>query len=459
MPTPHTSRRDFLRLAGLGSAVLGAGAARALGAETRSASANAGQGRAKNVIFMVSDGMGLSTLGLADAWLRFTKGASARWPGMYRELPVVRGLCETASANSMVTDSAAAASCWGIGERITNGVINVTPDGRRPTTLLQKMKASGRRTGLVTTATVTHATPAGFVATIEKRSDQKGIAPQYLERGVDVVLGGGTDYFSDDLTADYRKAGYAHLKSRQDLLGWKGDSPALGLFSKSHVPFEVDRLNDAAVGAQTPTLAEMTDAALRRLSAGPDGFFLMVEGARIDHACHGNDPVGAILDQVAFDAAIGTALKFIESHPDTLLIITADHATGGMQLNGVGSEDFAGKAPAYQGTTEAFRRLLKFNRSQEALGRQTKGLDPKKFLAAAHEATGLDFSAADAPKVVSLKGLNEVLVKYVGVSWTSKNHTAEPVEFAAIGPGASLFLPFQRNDEVHAKVLRATGVA
>lgn len=459
MPTPRTSRRDFLRLAGLGSAILGAGASRALGADTRAAAANAGQGRAKNVIFMVSDGMSVSTLGLADAWTRFAKGESSRWLQMYRELPVVRGLSETASANSMVTDSAAAASCWGIGERITNGVINITPDGRRPTTLLQKMKAAGRRTGLVTTATVTHATPAGFVATIEKRSDQKGIAPQYLERGVDVILGGGTDYFSAELVADYRKDGYAHLASRKDLLGWKGDSPALGLFSKSHVPFEVDRLHDASVGAQTPSLSEMTEAALRRLSGGPDGFFLMVEGARIDHACHGNDPVGAILDQVAFDAAIATVLKFIESHPDTLLIITADHGTGGLQLNGVGNEDLVGKGPAYQGTTEAFRRLMKFNRSQEVLGRLTKGLDPKKFLAAAQDATGLEFSAADAPKVSSLKTLNEALPKYVGISWTSKNHTADPVEFAAYGPGAGSFLPFQRNDEVHVKVLRAAGVA
>ncbi|MFM9000715.1 MAG: alkaline phosphatase [Opitutia bacterium] len=458
MPPARTSRRDFLRLAGLGSAVLGAGSVQALGAETRAAAANGGQGRAKNVVFMVSDGMSISTVGLADAWMRFSGGKSSRWLSMYRELPVVRGLCETASANSMVTDSAAAASCWGIGERTTNGVINVTPDGRRPETIVQKMKASGRRTGLVTTATVTHATPAGFAATIEKRSDQKGIAPQYLARGVDVVLGGGTDFFPDELVADYRKAGYAHLASRKDLLAWKGDSPALGLFSKSHVPFEVDRLNDPAVAAQTPTLAEMTEAALRRLSAGPDGFFLMVEGARIDHACHGNDPVGAILDQVAFDAAIATVLKFVESSPDTLVIITADHGTGGMQLNGMGSEDFAGKAPAYQGTTEAFRRLMKFNRSQEVLGRLTKGLDPKKFLAAAQAATGLEFPSADAAKVVSLKGLNEVLPKYVGVSWTSKNHTADPVEFAAYGPGASLFQPFQRNDEVHARVLRAAGI-
>ncbi|NBW87561.1 MAG: hypothetical protein EBR23_12265 [Planctomycetia bacterium] len=135
-----------------------------------------------------------------------------------------------------------------------------------------------------TTATATHATPAGFATTVAKRSDQKAVAAQYLERGVDVVLGGGTQYFSDELVAAYRKAGYGVALNRGQLLADAGKAPLLGLFSKSHVPFEIDRLNSAELKASTPTLAEMTKVALQRLGSAPEGFFLMVEGGRIDHA-------------------------------------------------------------------------------------------------------------------------------------------------------------------------------
>ena len=342
-----SSRREFLKFAGLGSLVFGAGSARALGADGREAAANSAKRQAKNVIFMVSDGMCFSVLTAAQTYLTRTEKRSSNWMKMYGELPVVRSLCETDSASGIVTDSAAAGSCWGIGERIDNGVINITQDGRKPVTLVQKMNAARKRCGLVTTTTATHATPAGFVATVATRSDQKTIAAQYLERGVDVVLGGGTQYFSPDLLAAYRKAGYGVALNRDQLLADTGKAPLLGLFSKSHVPFEIDRLNSPTLKASTPTLSEMTKVALQRLSSAPEGFFLMVEGGRVDHAGHGNDGAAAIHEQIAFDETIATVLAFIDKHPDTLLIVTTDHGTGGFNVNGLGNEDFISLAPSY----------------------------------------------------------------------------------------------------------------
>ena len=239
-PPRSPSRRNFLKLAGLGSLVFGAGSTRALGEDHREAAANSAKRQAKNVIFMVSDGMCFSVLTAAQTFLTRTEKRSSNWMKMYGELPVVRSLCETDSASGIVTDSAAAASCWGIGERINNGAVNVTPDGRKPATLVQKMNAARKRCGLVTTATATHATPAGFATTVAKRSDQKVIAAQYLERGVDVVLGGGTMYFNEDLVAAYRKAGYGVVLNRGQLLADTGKAPLLGLFSRSHMPFEID---------------------------------------------------------------------------------------------------------------------------------------------------------------------------------------------------------------------------
>jgi alkaline phosphatase len=453
------SRREFLKFAGLGSLVFGAGSVRALGADGREASANSAKRQAKNVIFMVSDGMCFSVLTAAQTYLTRTEKRSSHWMKMYGELPVVRSLCETDSASGIVTDSAAAASCWGIGERINNGVLNVTPDGRTPVTLVQKMNAAKKRCGLVTTATATHATPAGFATTVTRRSDQKAVASQYLERGVDVVLGGGTMYFSDDLVADYRKAGYGIALTRDQLLADAGKAPLLGLFSKSHIPFEIDRLNSAELRASTPTLAEMAKVALQRLGSAPEGFFLMVEGGRIDHAAHANDGAAAIREQVAFDETIATVLAFVDKNPDTLLIITTDHGTGGFNVNGLGNEDFLTIAPAYVESTPAFDRLTGFTSSLELLKAETKGFSPKDFVAAAEKVTGLSFKSEDRAKIISTKTLSEALMKYTSIGWTSNNHTGEMVEFCTYGPGSQLFTPHLRNDQVHAKILQATGVA
>ena len=454
-----SSRRDFLKFAGLGGLVFGAGSVRALGAEGREAAANAAKRQAKNVIFMVSDGMCFSVLTAAQTYLTRAEKRSSNWMKMYAERPVVRSLCETDSASGIVTDSAAAASCWGIGERIDNGVINITQDGRKPVTLVQKMNAARKRCGLVTTTTATHATPAGFAATVAKRSDQKAIAAQYLERGVDVVLGGGTQYFSEDLVAAYRKAGYGVVLNRGQLLADAGKAPLLGLFSKSHIPFEIDRLNSAELQASTPTLSEMTKVALQRLGSAPEGFFLVVEGGRVDHAAHANDGAAAIREQVAFDEAIATVLAFVDKNPDTLLIITTDHGTGGFNVNGLGSEDFDTTAPSYSESSPAFDRLTGFTSSLELLSLRTKGAGLEDFLAAAEKATGLKFKDDDRAKITSTKTLAAALMKYTSIGWTSNNHTGEMVEFSAYGPGSQLFTPHLRNDQVHAKILRATGVA
>ena len=456
---PNT-RRDFLKAAGLGGLVFGAAAVPALGATSRESADNSRQRLAKNVIFMVSDGMGMGTLSAAVDYLQLVQQRESNWLRMYQELPVVRSLCETHSVTGLVTDSAAAASCWGIGERVHNGALNVTPDGRKPVTLMQKMKVARKRTGLVTTATATHATPAGFVTNVTARENQKTVAFQYLERGVDVILGGGSEYFGNSLVAAYRKVGYTHVTNRTQLLSHVGSGPLLGLFSKHYIPLEVDRLNHPELIATVPTLAEMSQVALNTLRGGPEGFFLLIEGGRVDHAAHANDALGAILDQIAFDDAIATVLKFIDSNPDTLMIITTDHGTGGLQVNGVGTEDFDSKLPSYSDTNATFLRLAKFNRSLEQIKLESKDFKkPHEYQGLLVEATKLNFKSADLAKVINLKTLTEALPKYTSVGFTSQNHTGEMVEFCAYGPGAALFTPFLRNDQVHAKLLRATGLA
>ncbi len=455
-----TSRRDFLKFAGAGSIVLGAASVPALGASPRESKANAGIGSAKNIIFMVSDGMGLGTLCATQQFLKLKENRSSHWLKLYQDLPAVRSLSETYSATGLVTDSAAAASCWGIGERIENGVVNVTPDGRKPVTLLQKMKAARKLTGLVTTATATHATPAGFVANLPARQLQPEIAKQYLERGVDVILGGGWTHFDNNLKNAYEKSGYKIIQNRDDLLAVKGRQPLLGLFAEKYIPFEIDRINTPELKAFTPTLNEMSQVALAQLSQGPEGFFLMIEGGRVDHAGHANDAAAIILEQLAFDDTIATVLNFVEKNPDTLLIITTDHGTGGMQINGIGNDNFETMVPSYFDTNKSFLRLGEFTMSLERLYAESESI---KSVAAFRDlvvrVTNLNFKKDDLNSISDIESLQKILPSYTAAGWTSGNHTAEMVEFCTYGPGASLFPPYLRNDQVHAHILRAAGLS
>jgi alkaline phosphatase len=459
-PSKSPSRREFLKMSALTTSVFGAGASLAVGG-TREAGDN--KGTARNVIFMVSDGMNIGALTLARRYQHLIHGKDTPWMKLYRERPVVRALMDTASASSMVTDSAAAASAWGGGIRVHNGVLNYHPETKEPVTPLQmKLQAAGRRTGLVTTATITHATPAGFAVNQGDRGQEELIATQYLERKVDVLLGGGQRFFSPDLRSRYGTAGYDFVESREALLASSNTEgkPLLGLFSSGYLPFSIDRQTVPDLSAKVPSLAEMSQVALARLRHATDGFFLMIEGARIDHAGHANDAAASIHDQLAFEEAITTALEFVDKHPETLLIVTTDHGCGGIQLNGVNGDPAQGFGPGtYNATNHVFGRLQKFQRSFEWMKQNgIDGLSGPKLAEAMALHTGLELNEEQLKAAQGLRKISEVVRDHTGVGWTSGNHTGDLVEFCAVGPGSHLFPPFLENHEVHDILLQAMGV-
>jgi alkaline phosphatase len=474
-----TTRRFFLRTAALAGALLGAGAGRALGdgsAAPRTAQENAARRKAKNVIFMVADGMNTASLCAARQFQKLVLNKENVWLSLFESRSAVRSLVETSSANSIVTDSSAASSCWGSGQRVNNGVVNISVEGRPLETLYQKAKRNGKVTGLVTTATVTHATPAGFVAATRKRDDEAVIARQYLERNVDVLLGGGTKFFDKKLLSLYKEAGYALFNRRDELLASAASAyaPVLGLFSESHLPYTLNRAASVSQQAAVPTLAEMAAYALRRLSDSPaagNGFILQIEGARVDHAGHANDAATLIHDLLAFDEAVSVVLEFVDKHPDTLLVITTDHGCGGMNINGVGS--------GYADSTKAFTRLSKFKRSYSQMKREVKVFNSGEFGDYLEVNTGIRLhgsalksaaralSAARAYSADTMKdsavalgqsSAADVFQPHTGVGWTSGNHTGDLCELAALGPGAERFTPFLRNDQIHGLLLEALGM-
>lgn len=470
--TKHSiGRRAFFRTSGILASVAG-------GLEALHAAEKPGR-RPRNIIWMVADGMSPSVLPMAEQFSQRVRGQGLLWQALMNRPQTQRGWMDMASLDSLVTDSSSASSSWGSGSRIFNGWVNVLPDGTKLTPIADIARDKRKRVGLVTTATVTHATPAGFAAVIKSRDDEHVIAEQYLDK-VDVILGGGRKFFEAstradkrDLAGDFRARGYACPTTRAELR--VANAPKmLGLYSASHMPYTLDHRNTPALAEKVPTLAEMTQAALDSLSRSSHGFLLQVEGARVDHAAHANDAAGLLWDQLAFDEAIATVLKFAEKHPDTLVVMTSDHGNSNPGLVGMGEE--------YRGSTACFERLLRAKASfttvspllagsaeytMKAEGKVERREPPKAarvlevfeqyfgFTVAQDEVEALRrFAAGDRRLTVnrqldSAAGiLGQVVGNHTGVFWTGTTHTSDYTLVTALGPGASHFAGILRNTDV-----------
>jgi alkaline phosphatase len=459
-----SSRRQFLKLSGLaGAASIIPGCTNLATTEVKPA------GQAKNVIYLMVDGLCNGTVGLAHHWHLRHKATPLNWMQLFEREGLHRAYQDTASANSPVTDSAAAASAWGSGQRVNNGSINIDPSGKSLKPILSYAKEAGKATGLVTSCRITHATPAGFSTNVPKRGMEDAIAQQYLEREIDVLLGGGARHFlqkqEDGSVIDYipqfKAKGYQIVKNASELSAIRGGGPLLGLFSQSHIPYAIDRQNDRAY-KDVPSLVDMFSTALSQLDGAKDGFVLQVEAGRVDHAGHGNDPGGILHEFLEFDACIPIALEFIESHPDTMLVVTTDHGTGGCQLDGAGS--------AYLDSGPALDRINKLRHSFEWLqqGFEAKGKFDPVLLRTALGIEPTDVQAAivqaalDSEAQYLSGALNQAFGKQLNeltaVGWTSNKHTSECVELFAFGPGSEAIPAMIKNYEIFAILTNALGI-
>lgn len=305
----------------------------------------------RNLIFMVSDGMGPTSLSLTRSFRQFQSGLP---PDDVLVLDKhLIGSSRTRSTSSLITDSAAGATAFSCGLKSYNGAISVLPDHSPCGTVMEAAKRAGYMTGLVVTTRITDATPACFAAHVNIRSEEDLIAEQEvgyhpLGRVVDLMLGGGRCHFlpntahgscrddDKDVLDMAGKKGFSYVGDREGFDGLKlGSSvklPLLGLFADADIPYEVDRRN---MESTYPSLDEMAQTALKALSEATKdsdkGFFLMIEGSRIDHAGHGNDPVAQVHEVLAYDKAFASVLDFLEKDgTDGVLVGTSDHETGGL---------------------------------------------------------------------------------------------------------------------------------
>ncbi|MFM9958874.1 MAG: alkaline phosphatase [Phycisphaerales bacterium] len=450
---------------------------------------------AKNLVFMVADGMSYGALALGDAVLQMRDNRRLHWVGLMGREGVRRGLIDTRSANGLVTDSAAASTAWGIGELVDNGKIGMTPDGRFPTPILMQAKQAGKATGLVTTTRVTHATPAGFACNIPtNREDEDRIGAQMLERQIDLIMGGGAKHFP--LALMQKHGGYQHVIDRAGFdafaSGESAAGPLLATLSKSHIPFEIDR---RTLKLPIPSLAEMSAAALRRMErvGAENGFVLQIEGGRVDHGGHHNDAAGLIYDMIAFDEALGTVLNWLGKRDDTLLIVTTDHATANPGLTEYGARGVKGllKALEFRHSFEWLDTTLQkasggkyglaapepsedggpMAAAQGGTGQGVAEFDPEPLHAAVKEATGIALSRAELGVLTRWKKgemvdgfalgsaqygpLGSVLANHTCIAFLSPNHTSDPVEFTAIGPGAEMVPGWSGLPEAHGLMVKA----
>jgi alkaline phosphatase len=353
------------------------------------------------------------------------------------------------------------------GFKVANGAVSITPDGKPQPTLLQAAKAAGKRLGLVTTAQIYDATPAAFAINIGSRRDYQAIVGRYLELAPDVLLGGGADFFlpppagkrkdGQDMIAAFRAKGYEIVRTPAELNAASG-ARLVGLFADEEMAFEIDRNP-----AQQPTTAEMMAAALKALSQqNANGFVLLVENENTDTAAHMSDAAALMRALWAVDDAVKVALEYQRSHPDTLVVVTGDHETGGFSptyalkdLKTLSSSNrfYAGEAQLKQlerigislrGARDALGKKPSVEALDKLIGTHFPGfeLDADLRQLILDRRTG-EHNFAYVPQSV----LGRMIARRTGLYWGTSGHTSEPVAVGAIGPGAERFRGFQDNTD------------
>jgi alkaline phosphatase len=380
------------------------------------------------------------------------------------------GLMSTYSADSPVTDSAAAATAMSSGNKTNNDMVGVKPDGVHVRTLMEVAKAKGRRIGLVSTAKIYDASPAAFSVHARSRREAQGIVDQLLALEPDVLMGGGRDYFlpknklggrrSDgvDVVQKFAAKGYDISASTGDLRS-ASVARLLALFADGDMEFEIDR-----DPKQEPSVAEMAAAAIRVLSANSaNGFVLFLENENIDSAGHNNDIAALIRELWAFEEALNVALEFQRNKPgETLIIVTGDHETGGLSVTSAlkrlapySNDNYFYPNKSHLDLIAGIKMSL--GKAADLLGDKPTSTALDKILAQSFPGFTLEADLRSAIlerrvlerniTYITEGALGRMVARQTGFYWGTTSHTTEPAVVGAIGPGQELFRGYMDNTD------------
>lgn len=445
-------------------------------------------GQAKYVFYFIGDGMGVNQVNGTEMYLAEQEGRIGVKPLLFTTFPVA-SVATTFSATNSVTDSSAAGTALATGEKTYNGAIGMDDEKNVLQTVAERAKKAGKKVGITTSVSVDHATPAAFYAHQPNRSMYYEIALDLPKAGFDFHAGGG--FLKPATTADKKaapsifpileEAGYTIARGLDEYKAKAADAKKMILIQKegaqpSCLPYAIDRKEGDL------TLAEITESAISFLTKGSNkGFFLMVEGGKIDWACHSNDPATVFEEVIDMDNAVKVAYEFYKKHPkETLIVVTADHETGGLGL-GTGKYELHLKSLLNQKQSQDLLSKaitdLRKEKSGRASWEQVKALladkmgfwkelpltwEQEKMLRDEYETSFVKnkvvFEESLYAKTEPLAAAaRKVMSQIAMVGWTSTGHTAGYVPVFAIGAGSDLFTGKMDNTEIPKRIAKAAG--
>ena len=399
------------------------------------------RGKAKNVIMLIADGMSTEAITLA----RQTKGGSLAMD----EISV--GSVITSWANGPITDSAPGGTVYAAGEKTNNKYIGTSVNDTPMASILEGAESVGKATGIIATSEITHATPADFSAHTNNRKHYNQILQQQINQDMEVVLGGGfnkpsgftSEVSKDEFTAYYeeqvnniKEEGFDFITTKEEMQNYDGDK-LWGSFADADLKYDFDRQSDN--DNVQPSLADMTDKAIEVLNKDEDGFFLMVEGSKVDWAAHANNTVGIVSDILAFDEAVEAAVNFAKEDGNTVVVVTTDHGNSGITIgsnyynDNIGSYDKA----TYSNTTDLLKNATI---TEERFDEISSGKSDAEIKALALEYYGIDLTAEELAIVKGEQGegrqvgIREVIARRVGIGYTTGGHTGEQIYLGVYAP-------------------------
>jgi alkaline phosphatase len=394
--------------------------------------------RPKNIIIMIGDGMGPAY----TSGYRYFKDDPATEEveqTVFDRLLVGMASTYPASVSGYVTDSAAAATALSSGIKTYNGAIGVDLQKEAVPTLLETAKSLGMATGIAVSSQINHATPAAFLTHNDNRSNYEAIAEAYLQTDADVLLGGGQRYFSDELIEQFKAKGYQHL-TQFEQLNQIVSGKVLGLFGEVQLPWAID-------DREGHRLSTLTQKALDLLSQHPGGFVLLVEGSLIDWAGHANDIATAMAEMDEFATSMEVVEQYVRQHPDTLMLVTADHDTGGLSLGAEGN--YSWKPEVLRTVNASPAKLAQASlAAQDWQGSLTAGLG---FEPTAEEWLLLGKARDTGEEAMTIE-IRRVIDVHSDTGWTSQGHSGVDVQVFAAGPATALFRGLQDNTDIALKL-------
>lgn len=432
----------------------------------------------KNVIVMIPDGTSTSVL------------SAARWLKTYRNQgttlnvdPYMCGTVTTFSSNAPIGDSAPTTSCYmtGIAQQAgnvsiypvadpANDLVKLNPDSAyQPlATILEAMQTEQKKAaGLVVTCEFPHATPADCSSHTYDRGNYKVIAPQMAYNNLEVMFGGGNAFVSETMKQHFKNNGTTLIQNnKQALLNFNGEK-AWALFGNNELPYDIDRDTTAV-----PSLAQMTGKALEVLGKNKNGFFLMVEGSKVDWAAHANDPIAMMSEYLAFDKAVGVALEYAKRMGNTTVIVLPDHGNSGFSIG----RNNMKKSYTKMTLTDLYESASKYQRTAEGMEKILINTKPEEMKSTFKQYTGIDLTDDEVKLLLSSK--NYKAENYMEVShsqnmthyittfmndrstfgFTSGGHTGEEVFLAVYHPKSDQLRGNVRNKDVNNYLFKVAGL-